>query len=281
MFFSKNSTDVMKGEVLDSLQIPNEALAEKYLGLPPALGRSTKEAFEYMLTRIKGLVGAWSGKEASCAGREVLIKSQAQDVPTYPMSCFLIPLSTCNKMKSTISSYRWGSSADNKRMHWMRWELLSGPMMKGGMDFRDLPLFNKALLGKQGWRLMEQPGSLYARVLKGRYYHDGDFLTATRKKHASHTWRAIMKGREVLHEGLIRRLGDGRGTNIWNDRWITNHPLGKPFTQRSNHQVWFVSELLTASGQWNETLLREIFCDFDVKAILSTNIYGRGEDFWA
>ncbi|GJN07431.1 hypothetical protein PR202_ga25263 [Eleusine coracana subsp. coracana] len=281
VFFSKNSTEVIKNVVLETLQIPNEALAEKYLGLPTALGRSTEGAFEYMTTRKKGLVGAWSGKEASCAGREVLIKSQAQAVTTYPMSFFIIPLATSNKMKRTISNYWWGSSADNKGMHWMRWELLTRPKVKGGMGFRDLHLFNKALLGKQGWRLMEQPESLCARVLKGRYYHDGEFLTAKRKKHTSHTWRAIMKGREVLYEGLIRRLGDGRGTNVWNDRWITNHPLGKPFTQRSNHQIQVVSELLTASSQWNETLLREIFCDFDVEAILSTTIHGRGEDFWA
>jgi hypothetical protein len=40
----------MKKEVQESLQIEKKALAEKYLGLPTALGRSTKEAFEYMPT---------------------------------------------------------------------------------------------------------------------------------------------------------------------------------------------------------------------------------------
>ncbi|GJM94204.1 hypothetical protein PR202_ga10828 [Eleusine coracana subsp. coracana] len=95
----------MKEEVLTSLQIGNEALAEKYLGLPTALGRSTKDSFEYMPTNIKGLVGCWTGKEASCAGREVLLKSQAQAIPTYPMSCFLLPKSACKKMRSTIANY--------------------------------------------------------------------------------------------------------------------------------------------------------------------------------
>jgi hypothetical protein len=69
------------------------------------------------------------------------------------------------------------------------------------MGFRDLLLFNKFLLGKQGWRLMTRPDSLCARVLKGRYFHDASFLSATRKKHSSETWRAIMAGREVLFEG--------------------------------------------------------------------------------
>lgn len=78
VYFSKNSTDDMKNNVFGSLQIHREALAEKYLGLPTALGRSTKEAFEYLPAKVKGLVGCWSGREARYAGQEILIKSKAQ-----------------------------------------------------------------------------------------------------------------------------------------------------------------------------------------------------------
>lgn len=214
VFFSSNCSDEAKHEVRNVLQIETEALAEKYLGLPTALGRSSKEAFEYMPSRIRGLIGSWSGREASCAGREVLLKSVAQAVPTYPMSCFLVPKGTCKKMRTVISNYWWGSSADNRHMHWQKWELLTRPKVQGGMGFRDLHLFNRAMLGKQGWRLLEKPDSLCARVLKGRYFHDTDFLSATRKRHASHTWRAILDAREVLRLGLIRRIGDGNSTDI-------------------------------------------------------------------
>lgn len=37
------------------------------------------------------------------------------------------------------------------------------------MGFRDLHLFNLALLGKHVWRFMKNPNSLCARVMKGRY----------------------------------------------------------------------------------------------------------------
>ena len=99
-------------------------------------------------------------------------------------------------------------------MHWMRWERLTRPKVSGGMGFRDLPLFNKAMLGKQGWRLMTRPDSLCARVLKGRYYQDGDFLSATRKRHASQTWRAVLAGRDTLRRGLLKRIGDGTHYNV-------------------------------------------------------------------
>jgi hypothetical protein len=135
VFFSGNCCDEDKAEVREVMQIQTEALVEKYLGLPTTLGRSTKEAFEYMPTRLKKLVGTWCGREASCAGREVFLKSVAQAVPTYLMSCFLIPKDTCRKMKTVILNYWWGSSADNRHMHWQRWELLTQPKFARGMDF--------------------------------------------------------------------------------------------------------------------------------------------------
>ena len=39
-------------------------------------------------------------------------------------------------------------------------------------------MFNIALLAKQSWRLMIEPEALWARVLKGVYFHDKDFIEA-------------------------------------------------------------------------------------------------------
>lgn len=111
-------------------------------------------------------------------------------------------------------------------------------------------MFNIAMLGKQGWRLIDKPNSLCARVLKGRYFHDTDFLSATRKKHASQTWRAILAGREVLTKGLVRRIGDGSTTDIWHDKWIPNHFNGIPLIVPNGEQFNSVSEPIAPSGGW-------------------------------
>jgi hypothetical protein len=100
VFFSKNCTEEVKTEVRQELHIETEALADRYLGLPTAVGRSNAETFEFMPARIKNVIGSWSGREASSAGREVLLKSVGQAVPTYSMSCFLLSKITCKKMRA-------------------------------------------------------------------------------------------------------------------------------------------------------------------------------------
>jgi hypothetical protein len=62
-----------------------------------------------MPTRIRNIIGTWSGRHASHAGREILLKSVAQVVPMYSMSCFLLSKTTCRKMKSPIANYWWGA----------------------------------------------------------------------------------------------------------------------------------------------------------------------------
>lgn len=70
-------------------------------------------------------------------------------------------------MKSCILDHLWGFEDGKKKMHWRSWEWMTAPKSLGGMGFRDLGLFNQAMLARQGWRILTDPNSLCARVLKG------------------------------------------------------------------------------------------------------------------
>lgn len=54
------------------------------------------------------------------------------------------------------------------------------PKCYGGLGFRDLKIFNDALLAKQAWRLMHDSNTMVSRVFKARYYKNSDFLDSFR-----------------------------------------------------------------------------------------------------
>jgi hypothetical protein len=89
------------------------------------------------------------------------------------------------------------------------------PKYMGGLGFRDIKLFNLALLARQAWRILQDPGALSARILKAVYFMEGEFLEATVGQNPSRTWRSIIEGRDTLVQGLIGRIGIGEQTSIW------------------------------------------------------------------
>lgn len=214
------------------------------------------------------------------AAREVLIKSICQAIPTYSMSCFKLSKKTCKKIISVVAQYWWGGDGVKRKMHWKKWQDIAVPKCVGGMGFRDLQLFNKAMLAKQGWRLLTNPESLCARVLRGKYYNGKDFMTATRRRGSSHTWRAILFGREALELGLIKRVGDGESIKIWDDPWIPANYNYKTLVKLPHAAVNRVNELLDEDNRtWDEECVRTNFAVIDAEAIYPANSSQCGRGF--
>ena len=191
-----------------------------YLGLPEKICGSKKQAFAFIQDRLQNRINLWSGKLFSKGGKEVLIKSVAQALPTYVMSCFLLPLEITRKLTSAISRFWWCTKQNNKGLHWIAWKSICIPQDKGGLGFRDFRNFNLALLAKQLWRLIQHPTSLLARVLKGRYFRLSTPVDVTRASSPSYVWRSLMAAQPLLKAGLRRSIGTGNNTMVWSDHWI-------------------------------------------------------------
>lgn len=193
-----------------------------------------------MWQRIQG----WKEKLLSKAGKEIIIKAVAQAIPVFAMGCFDITKEICGQISALIAKYWWNNQDKENSIHWLSWEKLILPKDEGGLGFRDLHSFNMAMLAKQGWRLIQTPDSLCARILKAKYFPNTSLLSAKLKDGCSYTWRSIMQGVEVLRDGVIWRVGNGQSINIWEDLWVPRDMTRKPITPRGRNLLQRVDELI-------------------------------------
>ena len=149
VFFSSNTRVEKKVQLCELLDMEEASEDCTYLGLPNMMKRSKVATFGFLKDRVKKRAASWDGKWISQGGREVLVKSVLQSLPTYAMSVFLVPLEITRDIERIIARFWWNSKpSDQKGIHWMSWDRLSKHKAVGGMGFRDLRDFNLALLGK-------------------------------------------------------------------------------------------------------------------------------------
>lgn len=155
---------------------------------------------------------------------------------------------------------------------------MSKPKREGSLGFRDLANFNQALLGKQVWRIMQNPTCLMARIMKARYFPDENILTAVQKRKALYAWKSLLHGRDLIKRVMRVLIGNGTTVNTWTDPWVPSHP---PRPSRSNGNGYFfntVDQLLNENGSgWSEEKLRQIFIDEDVTTILEIKVSSKAD----
>lgn len=269
MLFSPNTKQEDRIGVRQVLCIMQEAKNERYLGLPVSKGKSRKKAFEYIERKVWLRIQGWQEKLLSKAGKEVLIKAVAQAIPTYAMSCFDLTKGLCEEINSMTGRWWWSHNDKENKIHWLAWEKLTLPKKHGGLGFRDLHLFNIAMLARQAWKLLINPNTLCGQVLKAKYFPHNNILQCAPKDGISYTWRSILKGVELLKEGVIWRVGNGDSIHIWNDPWIPYSNNRKLLTRREGLLFTRVSDLIhPVTGSWDELLVFDNFHYSDADAIL-------------
>ncbi|KAA3462946.1 non-ltr retroelement reverse transcriptase [Gossypium australe] len=225
-------------------------------------GDATKEGahtVRNILNEYEMISGQKNCRLLSMSAKEVFVKAILQAIPIYIMQCFELPKTLCDKLEGIMNKFWWANGKSGKGIHWCSWKDLCLPKSFGGMGFRDLSFFNKALLAKQAWRLLSQPSCLLSKVLKARYFPFSHFLSAKVGFYLSFTWRSICNARDLIADGLIWRIGNGRSVNIWNDPWVLGPGNGRLLIQDISTQWTIVNHLMDDhSFTWKEDIIHRI-----------------------
>ncbi|KAH9741755.1 putative reverse transcriptase/RNA-dependent DNA polymerase [Citrus sinensis] len=207
---------------------------EKYLGLPSMIGRKKMSFFNEVKLKVLSKISNWQNKFFSSGGKEVLIKAIAQAVPAYAMSVFKLPLTLCEGIQKAIAKFWWGTNKEKHDIHWARWERMSHAKLRGGLGFKDMSCFNQALVAKQSWRIIQDPESLMARVLKARYFKNDDFFNAK---------------------------------IVYRSNWLLRPTTFRPISPRTLAADTKVAELISPKGEWKRDWIQQHFIKEDAEII--------------
>ncbi|XP_062103477.1 uncharacterized protein LOC133814546 [Humulus lupulus] len=267
--FGSKVDDKTKREIAEIFEVKTTEHFEKYLGIPGLVGRSKRETFKPIKDRIWNKIKGWKRSLFSAAGKEILIKVVVQAMPTYAMNCFRLPLNLINNIHSIAAKFWWGSTEKKRKIHWCKWEELCKRKDRGGLGFKDMELFNQAMLAKQCWRLERYPDSLVSKVLRFSYHSECNFLQAKLGSAPSYIWRSLLWGRRIIEAGSRWRIGSREEVRIMEDKWLPR-PSKFTFLEKPDLPSGLrVIDLRKADGEWDENFIRNIFIKEDADCILS------------
>ena len=126
----------------------------------------------------------------------MLIKSTLSSLPIYFMLLFVIPKRVATRLEKIQRDFLWGGGELEKKPHLVNWSIVCLEKHNGGLGFKSLPLFNKALLGKWFWRFVMEKYPLWKRVIVGKYgIQEREWCTKeVRGRYGVGVWRAIRNG---------------------------------------------------------------------------------------
>lgn len=196
--FSSKTPIATRRQVKATLKIEGEGGIGKYSGLPEHFNRKKKDIFAGIVDRIRQRSHSWATRYLNAASKLVLLKAILAAMPSFSMSCFKLPVSLCKQIQSILMRFWWDAKPEVRKMTWVSWNKMTLPRNAGGLGFREIEQFNDALLAKLTWRILKFPHSLLAQILTGKYCYSSSVMEASIPQNASHGWRGIMAGKEVL-----------------------------------------------------------------------------------
>nr|KAJ0209405.1 hypothetical protein LSAT_V11C400225470 [Lactuca sativa] len=101
----------------------------------------------------------------------------------------------------------WGADVQERKISWVKWDLILNCKEKGGLRVGSLDALNNALIYKWKWRYCTNTNALWTRVI--RVCNDKQFGLNGKL----HSTSKVDKG------NMIRKLGDGCLIQFWRDKW--------------------------------------------------------------
>jgi hypothetical protein len=171
----------------------------KYLGLPLSVKCLKRIHFQHLEDRVAAKLVPWLGRNATMAGRLVLVKAVLSSIAIYYITVLHVPLEVLSKIDSIRRAFLWAASdkvSGGKCK--VNWELVCKPKIYGGLGVLNLPKFASALRLRWLWNEWDETPKPWVGL--------GNPCTS--------------KDHDLFAAATVVNIGNGEKALFWESAWL-------------------------------------------------------------
>ena len=271
-FGAVEKSDQWRREAAEFLNCRILPLPFTYLGIPIGANPRRSELWDPVIRKCERKLARWKQKHLSFGGRVTLIQSTLSAIPIYFLSFFRLPDRVADKLIGLLRRFLWGGGSEQRKITWVKWEIVCLPKEKGGLGIKDIRTFNKALLGKWRWDMLQQNKELWSRILDSKYGGWRSLVDGKRVNNESVWWQDLMEVthdqqlNNVLQDGTTWRVGCGDKIRFWEDcssgngeSLILKYPRLYQISRQQQKLIEQVGSFKESAWEWNLSWRRPLF----------------------
>ncbi|PRQ24992.1 putative RNA-directed DNA polymerase [Rosa chinensis] len=232
---NKNKSSVFLGKyaqrrkvfIQHVLGIREGSLPFTYLGVPIFKGCPKPSYFRAIADKVRCNLSSWKGKQLSQAARLQLISSVTQSQLLHSFQVYSWPRPLLLKVQQWTRNFFWSGDPLKKGLALIAWDTCCRPLDQGGLGLKNLFHFNRALLLKNCWNIVNSSSSS-AAFLRARFFSSD--LCLLQYYQRSSVWPGFKKLWDSFYASVQWLVGDGSRISFWSDNW-----LGTPIS--SMHRI--------------------------------------------
>ncbi|GLJ27291.1 hypothetical protein SUGI_0535690 [Cryptomeria japonica] len=131
------------------------------------------------------------------------------------------------KLENIQKIFLWTGMEEKKRLTLVGWDRVCLPKAMGGLGTHKISKFNKALMTKTIWKLLNKDED-WSRIIRAKYLGNDNFFSVLKLDglpRGSKIWNNIMSCRDPLSHGMRWLIGNGKNILFWEGCWLGKKPL--------------------------------------------------------
>ncbi|XP_050233115.1 uncharacterized protein LOC126681612 [Mercurialis annua] len=154
-------------------------------------------------------------------GRVQLIQYVLLSMHVFWASTLILPKSVTKEIQNICSRFLWSGNVEGKNKALVAWKEVIKLKKEGGLNIKDIEVWNRAAVSKHVWQIIENTNNLWAKWISTNKIKNGNYWSNKSDNNSSWVWKGLMSIKKEIMKIVEFKIGNANNINFWKDHpWI-------------------------------------------------------------